>query len=155
MVGTNFLRALYAGNLLWHASAFIHFSFRQKFMMHKLAKRPQSKTPSISSLPEGDPWHHDIMAYLGYINVGYAVLAGIRLWSHTKNPTLATSETDLDVLALAILGIANASQAWANFVLSAPSGRWIMGTGLDRITVLDALFTILDGYVVASSIIGL
>ncbi|CAI6310232.1 unnamed protein product [Periconia digitata] len=153
MASINILRALYAGNMLWHTSAFIHFSFRQEYIMRKISKRSKSKLPTVSSLPEGDAWHHDIMAYLGYINVGYVALAGIRLWSLTRNHDLPP-ESDMDVLALTVLGIANASQAWGNFVLSAGSGRWIMGTGFDRITVFDALFTLLDGYVVASYIFG-
>ena len=84
------------------------------------------------------------MAYLGYINVGYAALAGLRLWGHVSHSG-SDLNADLDILALTILGVANASQAWGNFVLSRSSGRWIMGTGWDRITVLDALFTVLNG----------
>ena len=113
-------------------------------MMRKLTKRSKSTIASISSTPEGDLWHHDIMAYLGYINVGYAVLAALRLYRHIY-PSEDGPNKDLDVLALTVLGIANASQAWGNFVLARKSGRWIMGTGFDRITVLDALFTVLDG----------
>ena len=113
-------------------------------MMRKISKRSQSKSVAVSSTPEGDEWHHDIMAYLGYINVGYAALAGLRLWNHVSRSSLG-SNVDLDVMALTVLGIANASQAWGNFVLSRNSGRWIMGNGWDRITVLDALFTVLDG----------
>jgi hypothetical protein len=135
------------------SSAFLHFSFRQKYMMRKLSKRSQSKSTSTSSTPEGDEWHHDIMAYLGYINVGYACLAGVRLWSFINSPTSAFN-TELDVLALAVLGVANASQAWGNFMLSRKSGRWIMGTGWDRITVLDAFFTVLDGAVVLAHILN-
>lgn len=123
-------------------------------MMRKLSKRSQSKDSSISSTPEGDEWHHDIMAYLGYINVGYAALAGMRLHSHIYSPGSA-SNIELDVLALTVLGIANASQAWANFTLSRKSGRWIMGTGWDRITVLDALFTVLDGAFVFAYVLKL
>ena len=113
-------------------------------MMRKISKRSQSKAVAISSTPEGDEWHHDIMAYLGYINVGYAALASLRLWRHVSRST-PESNVELDVLALTVLGIANASQAWGNFMLSRNSGRWIMGIGWDRITVLDALFTVLDG----------
>jgi hypothetical protein len=116
-------------------------------MMRKLTKRSQSKSPAIASNPEGDEWHHDIMAYLGYINVGFATLAGLRLYSLFDSPTLPTDPA-LDVLALTVLGIANGSQAWGNFVRARPSGRWIMGTGFDRITVLDALFMVVDGAVV-------
>lgn len=87
------------------------------------------------------------MAYLGYINVGYAVLAGSRLWAH-RSAFKGSRNAELDVLALSILAIANASQAWGNFMLARPSERWIMGTGFDRITVLDALFTVLDSALV-------
>ena len=82
------------------------------------------------------------MAYLGYINVGYAVLAGLRLRHLTKTDTLVK---DVDFLAMAVLAIANGSQAYGNFFRSRGSGRWIMGEGADRITVLDALFLVLDG----------
>jgi hypothetical protein len=93
-----------------------------------------------------------VMAYLGYINVGFAALAGIRLWQLAPaSPVMS----ELDVLALTVLGIANGSQAWGNFVLSPKSGRWIMGTGLDRITVLDALFLVLDGGVVLAYLLEL
>jgi hypothetical protein len=125
-------------------SAFYHFSFKGAFMMRKLTKRSRSTNAAIAALPAGDAWHHDIMAYLGYINVGYAVLAGLRLrgLSQTNGPTSATK--DLDILAMTVLAIANGSQAWGNFVRSRGSGRWIMGEGLDRITVLDAAFLVLD-----------
>jgi hypothetical protein len=116
-------------------------------MMRKLSKRSQSKFPTIASNPEGDEWHHDIMAYLGYINVGFAALAGLRLYRLFDSPTLP-SHPELDVLALTVLGIASGSQAWGNFGRARKSGRWIMGTGFDRITVLDALFMTLDGAVV-------
>ena len=113
-------------------------------MMRKLSKRSASSSKTISASPEGDEWHHDIMFYLGNINVGYAVLSGARLWHHINAPT-PTVITETDILALSVLGIANASQAWGNFMLSPGSGRWIMGTGRDRITVLDAHITVLDG----------
>jgi hypothetical protein len=113
-------------------------------MMRKLSMRSESKSAIISSTPEGDDWHHDIMAYLGYINVGFAALAGLRLYSLVDSP----ASPDLDILALTVLGIANGSQACGNFVRARKSGRWIMGNGWDRITVLDALFMVLDGVVV-------
>lgn len=85
------------------------------------------------------------MAYLGGINTGYVALAAFRLYSLSKG---SDRNGDLDVLALTVLSIANASQAVLNFGLSPKSGRWIMGTGFDRITVLDALFGVLDAAVV-------
>lgn len=116
-------------------------------MMKKLSLRSQSKSPTIASTPEGDAWHHDIMTYLGNINVGFAVLAGIRLYS-SFSPTNANAAPELDILALTVLGVANASQAWANFGGLRKTGRWIMGTGFDRITVLDGLFGAIDGAIV-------
>jgi hypothetical protein len=50
----------------------------------------------------------------------------------------------LDIVALAVLGLANFSQAFLNFTTGRNNGRWIMGKGFDRITVLDALCTVLD-----------
>ncbi|KAJ4286745.1 hypothetical protein N0V90_012997 [Kalmusia sp. IMI 367209] len=149
VLAQNFLRVLYAGNMAYHTSAFIHFSFRQPLMISKLSTRQHSKTPSIASSPAGDEWHYDIMAYLGYINVPYALLAGQRLYRLiVSEGSEEPSETDLDILALCVLAAANASQAYGNFARSRGSGRWIMGEGWDRITVLDALFTVLDVFAV-------
>jgi hypothetical protein len=117
-------------------------------MMQKLSKRSTSKDPSISSTSQGDEWHHDVMAYLGFINVGFAALAGLRLYdslSGTSPASLSSVVTEVDILALTVLGIANGSQAWGNFVRTSGSGRWIMGLGSwDRITILDAGFMIVD-----------
>lgn len=87
------------------------------------------------------------MAYLGGINVGYAVLAALRLYSLSRGPS--AEDGDSDVLALTVLSLANASQAVLNFGLSSKD-RWIMGKGLDRITVLDAVFAVLDAAVVVA-----
>jgi hypothetical protein len=128
-------------------------------MMQKLSKRSVSKNPSISSTPQGDEWHYDIMAYLGFINVGFATLAGLRLYDSfsRNNPTaLSSVVSEVDVLALTVLGIANGSQAWGNFVRTRGSGRWIMGLGSwDRITVLDAGFMVVDLAVVGAYYLGL
>ncbi|KIW02790.1 uncharacterized protein PV09_05851 [Verruconis gallopava] len=84
-----------------------------------------------------------IMAYLGYINVGYAALAGLR--AHRLGASRAATTTrEMDLLALTVLAVANGSQAWGSFMRSRGSGRWIMGHGLDRITVLDTVFMVLD-----------
>lgn len=78
-----------------------------------------------------------------------ALLAVLRLYSIIK-PSKALStgtvrgDIPLDVLALLVLGLANFSQAFLNFSNGLNSNRWIMGKGFDRITVLDALFTVLD-----------
>jgi hypothetical protein len=111
------------------------------------------------------------MRYLGGINLGYAVLATLRFIPligvvRSKGPdalpaSAASKEVQaaLDVLALSVLGLANASQAFANFFVARPSKRWrFIGTwqGLqtDRITLFDALFTILDFAVVGARIAG-
>jgi hypothetical protein len=118
-------------------------------MMRKLSKRKFDKAPAIRDLPIGDRWHHDIMAYLGSINTSMALLALLRLYTIIK-PTKALStgsvkgDVPLDVMALLVLGLANFSQAFMNFSLGWRTDRWIMGKGFDRITVLDALFTVLD-----------
>lgn len=125
-------------------------------MMKKLSLRGRSKDASISSSPQGDEWHHDIMAYLGYLNVGLAALAGLRLADTPSVPSQAGSSStvsQLDVLALTVLGVANGSQAWGNFVRSRSSSRWIMGKGYDRITVLDAAFLVLDLAVVGAHLL--
>ncbi|KAL4883385.1 hypothetical protein BJY04DRAFT_184540 [Aspergillus karnatakaensis] len=94
------------------------------------------------------------MAYLGGMNSAPALLAFLRLWTLIKPPRFLStgskeSEIRVHVLALLVLGIANASQAVLNFTLARRSGRWIMGRGWDRITVLDALFTVLDWWAAA------
>jgi len=144
------LKALYAGNALWHTSAFWHFCFRQTLMMRVLARRKKDVDPNIRSLPQGDKWHHDIMAYLGGMNTPLALLALLRLIAllQPSNRLLSTGsssgDVQLDIVALLVLGLANCSQAVLNFTMSRQSGRWIMGRGLDRITVLDTFFTICD-----------
>ncbi|KAL2815734.1 hypothetical protein BJX63DRAFT_430670 [Aspergillus granulosus] len=164
------LGAVYAGNwvknviqpwiakqsLIIHTSALIHFGFRQNLMMRKLSTRKASADATIRALSQGDKWHHDIMSYLGGINSAPALLAFLRLWAIWKAPRWLSTGTEkgdlrLDILALLVLGMANASQAFLNFTKARTSGRWIMGKGFDRITVLDALFTVLDwGAAVAS-----
>jgi hypothetical protein len=124
-------------------------------MMSKLSHRRTSTTPYIASTPQGDPWHHDIMAYLGGINTGYVVLTAFRLYALSKLSADSVENNGyLDVVALTVLTFGNASQAVLNFGLSPKSGRWIMGTGPDRVTVFDALFTVLDSSVVAARLLG-
>ncbi|TLD12265.1 uncharacterized protein PgNI_04934 [Pyricularia grisea] len=141
-------QALYAGNALWFTSAFIHFGFRQKFMMRKISRRKGSAEASIRLTPEGDSWHHDIMAYLGAMNSSLAVLALLRIYALARPSRILGGrdggDVAQDVTALIVLGLANFSQAFLNFTLSRRSDRWIIGKGLDRITVLDAVFTVLD-----------
>lgn len=48
-------------NILWQsltiASAFLHFRFRQPFIMGKLSKRKLNVDLFIRGLPIGDQWH--------------------------------------------------------------------------------------------------
>ncbi|KAJ1325692.1 hypothetical protein MN608_08886 [Microdochium nivale] len=156
IISTGFLGALYAGNALWHTSAFVHFSFRQPFMFGKLSRRRDSPDAAVRKLAASDAWHYDVMSYLGAINTSSALLALLRLYV-TVSPhrsgrggggvlTTGTAAGDvpLDFMALAVLGLANFSQAYMNFYSGWTSDRWIMGKGLDRITVLDVVFTVLD-----------
>lgn len=117
--------------------------------MRKISKRRMSNNAAIRKLTEGDAWHHDIMAYLGAINTPMVLLALLRLvtiFKPIKGLSNGSIDDDipLDVMALFVLGLANFSQAYMNFWSGWRTDRWIMGKGLDRITVLDALFTILD-----------
>lgn len=102
-------------------------------------------TPRI----KGDKYHHDILRYLGAFNASGVVLALIRvmqirsLHSRLIAGQINYTDRDLDILAFSALGVANFSQCAMNFFWAKPSGRWIIG-GLDRITVLDTVFSILD-----------
>ncbi|KAI1506702.1 hypothetical protein F5X99DRAFT_365234 [Biscogniauxia marginata] len=148
-------QALYAGNALWFTSALVHFGFRQPYMMRKISTRSRSRDAAIRQSPSGDAWHHDIMAYLGGMNSSLAVLAALRVYALARPSRVlggGGDDVSLDVTALVVLGIANFSQALLNFVLSRPSDRWIMGKGFDRITVLDAVFTVLDWMAAAARI---
>ncbi|KAH7162020.1 hypothetical protein B0J13DRAFT_579897 [Dactylonectria estremocensis] len=148
--GAKGLKVLYAGNGVSHyVLAFICFCFRQPAMMRRLSKRKQSGDPTISRLAQGDLWHHDIMGYLGVMNSSLALLAFVRLFNlmwPSKYFSTGSAEGDapLDTMALLVLGLANFSQAFMNFSTGLRANRWIMGKGLDRITVLDLLFTVLD-----------
>jgi len=150
LTGPGALKALYAGNALWFSSAFVHFALRQPFIMSKLTTRKSSSNLEISRLPTGDGWHHDILSYLGAMNTSLAALAMLRLYAlfggggRFLSTGSAKSDVPLDILALGVLGLANASQAWMNFRTALTRDRWIMGRGFDRITVLDAVFTVLD-----------
>lgn len=96
----------------------------------------------------GDELHHDVMRYLGAINASSAVLAIVRLFqirSFVRRGRLgAQGDRDLDVLAFTALGVANLSQFCMNVFWARTSGRWIIGRGFDRITVLDTVFSVLD-----------
>lgn len=118
-------------------------------MMRKLSNRKNSSDPTIRKLVEGDPWHHDALSYLGAINTSMALLAILRLYnliwpSRPFSTGSVKGDIPLDVLALTVLGLANFSQAFMNFSTGLRTDRWIVGKGLDRITVLDAVFTVLD-----------
>ncbi|RYP61796.1 hypothetical protein DL769_007549 [Monosporascus sp. CRB-8-3] len=143
-------QAIYAGNALWFASAFFSFSFDQKALMRSISRRATSADAKVKQSPEGDPWHHDLMAYMGHLSTSLAVLAGMRLYALRRPSRLlggggGRDDIALDLTALAVLGVANLSQVVLNFTLSRNNDRWIMGKGLDHITVLDLLFAVVDG----------
>ncbi|KAI1658324.1 hypothetical protein F4813DRAFT_388599 [Daldinia decipiens] len=149
LTGPGLTQALYAGNALWFSSAVIHFGFRQAHVMRRISHRKTFKDPAVRSSPSGDKWHHDILAYLGGMNSPLVLLSILRLYSLLRPSRYLSSKTSagdvpLDITALTVLGLANFSQAILNFTLSRNNDRWIMGKGLDRITVLDAVFTVLD-----------
>ncbi|PVH79105.1 hypothetical protein DL98DRAFT_231496 [Cadophora sp. DSE1049] len=163
LLSRGFLKVLYTGNMLWHTSAFVHFTFLPAQTMLRIARRAYSKDPHIASTPAGDAWHHDILAYLGNINLGFVALAALRLFSLYQSTNLASPDqisvtgsgdkvNDLDILALTVLGIANASQAYENLCVLRYTDRWIVGKGFDRITVLDTVFSVLDFAVVGAKV---
>ncbi|KAI5868114.1 hypothetical protein GGS23DRAFT_544095 [Durotheca rogersii] len=149
LTNPNLTQALYAGNALWFSSAVLHFGFRQAYVMRRISLRKHSKDPAIRSTPAGDKYHHDIMAYLGGMNSPLALLAWLRLFALLRpskffSARSSAGDAALDITALIVLGLGNLSQAVLNFTTSRKSDRWIMGKGLDRITVFDAVFTVLD-----------
>ncbi|KAH7329589.1 hypothetical protein B0I35DRAFT_474170 [Stachybotrys elegans] len=143
------LMALYAINALWFFSGFYCFVFKPAFIMRDFSKRQFSHKPSIRNVPDGDVWHHDIMAYLGALNASLTFLALLRLyaiWFPSKYLSSGTSQGDisLDIMSLLVLCSANMSQAIINFHTALQGDRWVMGRGLDIITVMDAVLTVLD-----------
>lgn len=118
--------------------------------MQKFSKRHSAPDAAIRSLSKGDLWHHDVMGYLGAMNVPLSVLALIRMVSLFKRSKglfstgSAVGDTPIDFTSLVVLGFANCSQAYYNFATALTSHRWIMGRGFDVITVFDALLTVLD-----------
>lgn len=82
--------------------------------------------------------HYDIVRYLGGINIASAVLAAMRLLAVWKLWRSGHSggelDRQLDILAVASLCAANASQFFVNVTVARKSGRWIIGHGLDRIS---------------------
>lgn len=130
-------------------SAFVSFAFRQSKMMRHLSRRKGSLDPLAQQTPSGDAWHHDIMRYLGAMNGSLAALALLRLYAIQRaSPYFSTGSSEgdipLDITSLVVLGLANMSQAVTNFQTALSGNRWVMGRGLELITVLDAVFTILD-----------
>lgn len=98
--------------------------------MRRVAGHAYSTTPSIASTPGGDERYHDLLAYLGSINTGFVSLAELRLYFLLRGSlALGSEETDLDVLALTVLGIANASQAFLNLVLYRATDDWVVRKG--------------------------
>lgn len=135
------LAATYASQVLWHATAFVYFGlWPAHTMLVGATPRRNCSTPA-----GGDDWHHDLLRYLGFINSAFALLAGLRLFRipSTGTGSPAGDAALLDVLALAVLGWANGSQALLDLTLIRRSGRWKIN-GCDVISVLDTMFTVLD-----------
>jgi hypothetical protein len=141
LINPTFLSALYTGHAIWHCAAFAHFGLWPEHTMLIGTTRSQSKDPKIHSAPGGDDWHHDLFRYLGYINSAFAVLAGLRLY---RIPWTGSEVGDaaLDVLALAVLGWANGSQAYLDLRIR-KDGRWELN-GFEIITAMDTAFAVLD-----------
>lgn len=83
------------------------------------------------------------------MNTSLALLAIVRIYAKCAQSRLfssATGEDDavMDRTALLVLGVGNFSQAFFNFWNGLRTGRWILGGGLDVITVFDTVFTMLD-----------
>lgn len=115
--------------------------------------RRNSKDPKVRSTPEGDAWHHDLLAYLGGINLALAGLAMIRLVVLTTpdsrvlstfTTSSLTNDRPLDVMALVVLGMAHFSQARVNLFVVRKTRRWIMGEAFEAITIIDGVLTALD-----------
>jgi hypothetical protein len=117
--------------------------------MRKFGRRKLSTDPVISASVFGDAWHHDLLAYLGGINTSLALLAILRIYGIARRSKLipggpSKGNVSVDFMSLVVLGLAHFSQAFYNFKNGLTSNRWIMGKGLDIITILDALFATLD-----------
>jgi hypothetical protein len=126
------LIVLYAANMLWFSAAFFQFSFRQPEAMRSGAKRTKSKNSEVRSTLEGDEWHHDLLAYLGGMNLALAGLAFLRLAVLLDVPVVVLSalKTDsnavdrpLDMLSITVLELANFSQARVSRCVVRGTGR--------------------------------
>jgi hypothetical protein len=95
---------------------------------------------------------HDLLVYLGVSNTGFVALVTLRLYpllKAVKGPSEAESyEADLNVLALTVLAVVNASQAFLNLFVVRENEVWIVGKEFDMIAVLDTVFSALDTAVV-------
>jgi hypothetical protein len=95
---------------------------------------------------------HNLLVYLGGTNTGFVALVALRLYpllKAVKGPSDAESyEADLDVLALTVLAVLNASQAFLYLFVVRENERWIMGKGFDMFAVLDTVFSALNTAVV-------
>jgi hypothetical protein len=153
MVHPLLLSTLYLSNTLWFILAFLQFSFRPHVAMTAGSLRLHSKDPRIKATPSGDAWHHDLLVYLGGLNAAPAALAALRLtvlvapgaWGLSAFSTGSLAgDRPLNVLALAVLGLANFSQARVNFGVVRGTGRWVVGEFDDAITLVDGLLPALD-----------
>ncbi|RYP14265.1 hypothetical protein DL765_006494 [Monosporascus sp. GIB2] len=128
-------------------------------LMRSISRRATSADAKVRQSPEGDPWHHDLMAYMGHLCTSLGVLAEMRLYT-LRRPSrlLGGGERDdiaLDLTALAVPGVANLSQVVLYFTLSRNNDRWIMGKGLlDHVTGLDLLFAVVDGAAAIARVIA-
>ncbi|KZV89622.1 hypothetical protein EXIGLDRAFT_677875 [Exidia glandulosa HHB12029] len=144
----NGLLLLYGGNALWFTSAFTHFVFYPERTLRRVTSKSYKASAAGATR---NLLAEDVLRYLGAFNASALVLAllrVIRLLQLRKQAGVSVSdvlaERQLDVLALAVLGVANLSQCISNLGYARQTGRWIMGHGFDRITVLDTVFAILD-----------
>ncbi|KAF8311475.1 hypothetical protein DL93DRAFT_1415950 [Clavulina sp. PMI_390] len=168
--------ALYAGNLTWHGMAVYHFAFNPQRII-------KSYTRGVRVPSKLNDLHFDITRYLGAMNAAAVMCALLRIIAlvkairrygarsrrsqkkadedsnlsseaKAKEVVRATVDKELDKLALATLFIANGSQFLCNMTFARASGRWIVGHGLDGITVFDTTFTVLNGLTLLARLRG-
>jgi len=166
-VDLRWLTALYFFNALWHLYAFLGFSFLPKRCMLLVGARQDAMDPAIRNTAAGDHWHHDLIVLTGYLNIPFAVLAGLRLFALTLssphntwtarflNGQMIMPGTEylvVDLQALLVLAMAHGSMMVWDLTVpgSATEGmpygktRWRMGLLRDHITAIDTLLTVLD-----------
>eukprot|EP01111_Echinosteliopsis_oligospora_P017823 TRINITY_DN7867_c0_g1_i2.p1 TRINITY_DN7867_c0_g1~~TRINITY_DN7867_c0_g1_i2.p1 ORF type:complete len:153 (-),score=24.31 TRINITY_DN7867_c0_g1_i2:109-567(-) len=125
---------VYGGNCLWHAAAFYYFCFKSRGILNK-----------YTTLTKGDNLlARDVMKFLGAFNLSMVILCLLRIRSLVRRRDENNDESDKT--AMTVLGTANLSQ-FVMDMLSLSTLRWRLG-GLDIITVMDGIFSVVDfGYV--------